>query len=198
MKIKNTFLIFLGLLFFQSFGYAEQKLALAEVKTKKDPFDAELILRRQTLIVRDIEASLGLYRDALGMEVIYDQEINRPHPSEDRTQKLRLIFLKASHSFVGVLGLIDYEYGYSDHPAHQKPVRNEGFTPGNSILIFNTIDLDAKWRSIESKEGIKIISPPKLTTYPSYDGENVIRVKVSKFYDPDGFLVELNQLLDPL
>ena len=48
------------------------------------------------------------------------------------------------------------------------------------------------------EEGIKIISPPKLTTYPSYDGENVIRVKVSKFYDPDGFLVELNQLLDPL
>ena len=148
--------------------------------------------------MRDIEASLGLYRDALGMEVIYDQEINRPHPSEDRTQKLRLIFLKASHSFVGVLGLIDYEYGYPDHPAHQKPVRNEGFTPGNSILIFNTIDLDAKWRSIENKEGIKIISPPKLTTYPSYNGENVIRVKVSKFYDPDGFLVELNQLLDPL
>ena len=108
MKIKNTLLIFLGLLFFQSFGYAEQKLTLAEVKTKKDPFDAELILRRQTLIVRDIEASLALYRDALGMEVIYDQEINRPHPSEDRTQKLRLIFLKASHSFVGVLGLIDY------------------------------------------------------------------------------------------
>jgi len=132
------------------------------------------------------------------MEVIYDQEINRPHPSQDRTQKLRLIFLKATHSFVGVLGLIDYEYGYPDHPAHQKPVRHEGFTPGNSILIFNTTDLDAKWRSIVNKEGIKIISPPKLTKYPSYDGEGVLRVKVSKFYDPDGFLVELNQLLDPL
>tara|TARA_B100000902_G_scaffold391120_1_gene441253 strand:+ start:1038 stop:1634 length:597 start_codon:yes stop_codon:yes gene_type:complete len=198
MKIKNSLLIFLALLFFQSVGYAEQKLTPSEVESKEKPFDAELILRRQTLIVRDIEASLALYRDALGMEVIYDQEINRPHPSQDRTQKLRLIFLKATHSFVGVLGLIDYEYGYPDHPAHQKPVRHEGFTPGNSILIFNTTDLDAKWRSIVNKEGIKIISPPKLTKYPSYDGEGVLRVKVSKFYDPDGFLVELNQLLDPL
>ncbi len=198
MKIKNSLLIFLALLFFQSVGYAEQKLTASEVESKEKPFDAELILRRQTLIVRDIEASLALYRDALGMEVIYDQEINRPHPSQDRTQKLRLIFLKATHSFVGVLGLIDYEYGYPDHPAHQKPVRHEGFTPGNSILIFNTTDLDAKWRSIVNKEGIKIISPPKLTKYPSYDGEGVLRVKVSKFYDPDGFLVELNQLLDPL
>ena len=198
MKIKNSLLIFLALLFFQSVGYAEQKLTPSEVESKEKPFDAELILRRQTLIVRDIEASLALYRDALGMEVIYDQEINRPHPSQDRTQKLRLIFLKATHSFVGVLGLIDYEYGYPDHPAHQKPVRHEGFTPGNSILIFNTTDLDAKWQSIVNKEGIKIISPPKLTKYPSYDGEGVLRVKVSKFYDPDGFLVELNQLLDPL
>ena len=198
MKIKNSLLIFLALLFFQSVGYAEQKLTPSEVESKEKPFDAELILRRQTLIVRDIEASLALYRDALGMEVIYDQEINRPHPSQDRTQKLRLIFLKATHSFVGVLGLIDYEYGYPDHPAHQKPVRHEGFTPGNSILIFNTTDLDTKWRSIVNKEGIKIISPPKLTKYPSYDGEGVLRVKVSKFYDPDGFLVELNQLLDPL
>ena len=196
--MKNSLLIFLALLFFQSVGYAEQKLTPSEVESKEKPFDAELILRRQTLIVRDIEASLALYRDALGMEVIYDQEINRPHPSQDRTQKLRLIFLKATHSFVGVLGLIDYEYGYPDHPAHQKPVRHEGFTPGNSILIFNTTDLDAKWRSIVNKEGIKIISPPKLTKYPSYDGEGVLRVKVSKFYDPDGFLVELNQLLDPL
>ena len=198
MIIENSLLIFLVLLFFQSVGYAEQKLTPSEVESKEKPFDAELILRRQTLIVRDIEASLALYRDALGMEVIYDQEINRPHPSQDRTQKLRLIFLKATHSFVGVLGLIDYEYGYPDHPAHQKPVRHEGFTPGNSILIFNTTDLDAKWRSIVNKEGIKIISPPKLTKYPSYDGEGVLRVKVSKFYDPDGFLVELNQLLDPL
>ncbi|OUX22737.1 MAG: hypothetical protein CBE15_07995 [Euryarchaeota archaeon TMED255] len=198
MKMKKTLLIFLAPLFFQSFADAEQKLGTSEVESKEKPFDAELILRRQTLIVRDIEASLALYRDALGMEVIYDQEINRPHPSQDRTQKLRLIFLKATHSFVGVLGLIDYEYGYPDHPAHQKPVRHEGFTPGNSILIFNTTDLDAKWRSIVNKEGIKIISPPKLTKYPSYDGEGVLRVKVSKFYDPDGFLVELNQLLDPL
>ncbi|GIR82507.1 MAG: hypothetical protein CM15mP84_02550 [Cellvibrionales bacterium] len=67
-----------------------------------------LLLRRTTLIVRDIEASLKLYRDGLGMEVIYDQEINRPHSTEDREQRLRLIFLKASHDYVGVIGLIDY------------------------------------------------------------------------------------------
>ena len=48
-----------------------------------------LLLRRTTLIVRDIEASLALYQSALGMEIIYDEQIARPHASEDREQRLR-------------------------------------------------------------------------------------------------------------
>ena len=145
-----------------------------EKEEASDPIAAAaefpLLLRRTTLIVRDIEASLKLYRDGLGMEVIYDQEINRPHSSEDREQRLRLIFLKASHDYVGVIGLIDYEYGYPDHPAHTKPVRREGFTPGNAVLIFNTDGLEERWPNIENAPGVEIISKPKLTSYPGYGG----------------------------
>lgn len=61
-----------------------------------------LLLRRTTLIVRDLEASLALYQKALGMEIIYDEQIARPHASEDREQRLRLIFMRASHDHVGV------------------------------------------------------------------------------------------------
>lgn len=164
-----------------------------------DPISAAaefpLLLRRTTLIVRDIEASLELYRDGLGMEVIYDEEINRPHSSEDREQKLRLIFLKASHDYVGVIGLIDYEYGYPDHPAHTKPVRREGFTPGNAILLFNTEGLEEKWPTIIGAPGVEVISKPKLTEYPGYGGVGKIRVMVSKFYDADGYILEVNQIL---
>ena len=154
-----------------------------------------LTMRRTTLIVRDIEASLKLYRDGLGMEVIYDEEINRPHSSEDREQRLRLIFLKASHDYVGVIGLIDYEYGYPDHPAHTKPVRREGFTPGNAVLLFNTDSLEDKWPIIENAPGVEVISKPKLTEYPGYGGVGNIRVMVSKFYDADGYILEVNQIL---
>jgi len=157
--------------------------------------DFPLLLRRTTLIVRDIETSLALYRDGLGMEVIYDQEITRPHSIEDREQKLRLIFLKASHDYVGVIGLIDYEYGYPDHPAHSKPVRREGFTPGNAILLFNVEGLETKWPIITSAPGVEIISVPKLTTYPGYGDNGEIRVLVSKFYDADGYILEVNQIL---
>ncbi|MGA0266049.1 MAG: VOC family protein [Lysobacterales bacterium] len=154
-----------------------------------------LLLRRTTLIVRDMEASLALYRDALGMEIIYDEEIHRPHASEDREQRLRLIFLKASHEHVGVVGLVDYEYGYPDHPAHSKPVRREGFVPGNAILLFNTTELEERWPSISGAPGVEVISKPKLTRYPGYNGAGDIQVLVSKFYDADGYLIELNQIL---
>ena len=173
-------------------------LLSSQVSASEDPFDEKLVLRRQTLVVRDIEKSLALYRDAIGMEVIYDQVIKRPLSGSDRQQVLRLIFLKASNQYTGVLGLVDYEYGYPDHPAHTKPIRHEGFTPGNSILVFNSNELSVSWPLIEKSPGVKIITKPKLTTYPGYGGEGIIRVMVSKFYDPDGFLVEMNQLLDSL
>ena len=157
-----------------------------------------LTLRRQTLIVRDIEKSLLLYRDAIGMEIIYDNIIRRPHREEDRQQEIRLVFLKASDDFIGVLGLVDYEYNNSGHPVHTKPVRKEGFTPGNSVLLFNTTELDERWPLIEAVDGVEVIGGPTYTEYPSYDGTGIIRVNVTRFYDADGFLVEFNQPLDPI
>jgi len=171
----------------------------AQVLAADDPIakatDYPLVHRRTTLIVRDINASLALYRDVMGMEVIYDEEINRPRAGSEREQRLRLIFLKASHDYVGVIGLIDYEYGYPDHPAHTKPLRREGFTPGNAILLFNTNDLETQWKAVERTPGVEVISAPKLTLYPGYGDKPDIAVMVSKFYDPDGYIVELNEII---
>ena len=150
-----------------AFTFIITSLLSSQVSASEDPFDEKLVLRRQTLVVRDIEKSLALYRDAIGMEVIYDQVIKRPMSGSDREQVLRLIFLIASNQYTGVLGLVDYEYGYPDHPAHTKPIRHEGFTPGNSILVFNSNELSESWPLIEKSPGVKIITKPKLTKYPS-------------------------------
>jgi len=157
-----------------------------------------LVLRRQTLIVRDIDKSLALYRDAIGMTVIYDNIIKRPHKTEDRQQEIRLVFLKASNDYIGVLGLVDYEYNNPDHPMHSKPVRHEGFTPGNSVVLFNTKELEKRWPLIESAPGVVVIGGPTYTEYPSYDGSSTIRVNVTRFYDADGFLVEYNEPIDQM
>lgn len=160
--------------------------------------DEPLVLRRQTLIVRDVDVSLALYRDAVGMTVIYDQVIRRPHKTEDRVQEIRLVFLKATDDYIGVLGLVDYEYNNPEHPVHNKPVRHEGFTPGNAVVLFNTTRLEAMWPKVASAPGVEVINGPTYTEYPGYDGADVIRVNVSRFYDADGFLVELNQPIDEI
>ncbi len=168
----------------------------ASVPPAPQPGSEPLVLRRQTLIVRDIDRSLALYRDAIGMTVIYDQLIRRAHPTENRPQTNRLVFLKATDDYIGVLGLLEYEYGDKSHPIHSKPVLKEGFTPGHSVVLFNTNNLEAKWPAIRSAPGVEVISEPALREYPAYDGQGTIRVMVTTFYDADGFLVEFNQPLD--
>ncbi|MDB4293034.1 glyoxalase/bleomycin resistance/dioxygenase family protein [Maribacter sp.] len=161
------------------------------------PKDLPLIFRRTTLIVRNVDESLKLYRDAIGMEVIYDNLIKRPHPdAPEREQVLRLIFLKATTQFSGVLGLLEYDY--ESEFKVDKPVRKEGFTPQNIVLLFNSKNQAEQFEKIKKLPNIEIMGEPTLTEYPSYDGKKVTRVMVSKFYDADGFIVEFNKLLDDL
>ena len=181
-------------------GHSQNTEATNTQKKSSDniiqPKAMPLVFRRTTLIVRDIEKSLMLYRDAIGMEVIYDNLIRRPHPEEDREQVLRLVFLKATNSFYGVLGLLEYDYENKNKT--DKPIRREGFTAQNVVLLFNSVNQEEQFKKIKEVPGIEIMGEPTLTEYPSYDGKSVTRVMVSKFYDPDGFIVEFNKLLDNL
>lgn len=153
-----------------------------------------LDLRRTTLVVRDIDASLAFYRDALGMEVIYDQRIRTPRDAdsdEAADRASRLVFLRANDDYVGILGLLQYV-------KPPKVPANQGatpFTPGSVVLLFNAEDLDSTFDKARNVLGVRVLAEPRKTQYPSYDGAGVIRVMVSVLIDPDGFVVELNQLL---
>lgn len=153
--------------------------------------------RRTTLVVRDIDNSLAFYRDALGLEVIYDNLIRTPRTAAtdaEADRSLRLVFLRANDDYVGIVGLLQYR-----KPA--KPAVNQGaepFTPGSSVLLFNAEDLDATFAKARNVAGVRVLDEPTLTTYPSYDGSGTISVNVSVLTDPDGFVVELNQLMEDL
>jgi catechol 2,3-dioxygenase-like lactoylglutathione lyase family enzyme len=156
----------------------------------------DIDLRRTTLIVKDVENSLAFYRDSLGLEVIYDQMIVTPRgASFEKADKVRrLVFLRANDTFVGVLGLLEY----------QKPIKptldlsGRPFDTGTTVLVFNTERLEEKLAKAVDVPGARLIEEPELVTYPSYDGSGGIRVMVSSLSDPDGFTIELNQLLDTL
>ena len=151
-------------------------------------------VRRTTLIVRNIDASLAFYRDALGMEVIYDNAIRTPRSAssdEEAERASRLVFLRANDDFVGIIGLL--QYTKPRRPAlHQG---DEPFSTGSIVLLFNAEDLATTFSRAREVNGVRVIAEPARREYPSYDGEGVIPVMVSVLTDPDGFVIELNQLL---
>ena len=154
-------------------------------------------LRRTTLVVRDIDASLAFYRDALGLEVIYDNLIRTPRDAADddaADRSLRLVFLRANDDYIGIVGLLEYR-------KPRKPAAHQGaepFSTGSIVLLFNSEDLDTTFAKARNVPGVRVLSEPSLTRYPSYDGSGMISVNVSVLTDPDGFVVELNQLLEEL
>jgi catechol 2,3-dioxygenase-like lactoylglutathione lyase family enzyme len=151
-------------------------------------------VRRTTLIVRDVDRSLAFYEGGLGLRKVYDQVIVRPGRPEDPpgTQRsMRLALLRANDDFVGVIGLLEYTAPRLPDPGvdYARP----GL--GEVILVINATDLDQRLARLRTLPGVRVASEPALIEYPAPDGKGTIPVRVSVVYDPDGYFVELNQLL---
>jgi catechol 2,3-dioxygenase-like lactoylglutathione lyase family enzyme len=151
-------------------------------------------VRRTTLIVRNVDRSLAFYRDALGLKLVYDREITRPPRENDppgAERKMRLALLRANDDFVGVIGLLEYT------SPRLPDVPNEAERPGigETILVINAKDLDQRFERVRATPGVRVASEPQLTDYPSPDGKGTIAVRVSAVWDPDGYFIELNQIL---
>jgi catechol 2,3-dioxygenase-like lactoylglutathione lyase family enzyme len=150
-------------------------------------------LRRTSLVVRDIDASLPLYRDGLGMKVIYDQLIGggtNPDGSE-KPATIRLVLLRANDTFIGQLGLMQrLDIGPQPEPVFERAM------PGDAILVFNAKDLDVRWPKIKALPGVRVHTEPNRVEYPGPNG-TTIPVMFSAVFDPDGNFIEINQLLGP-
>ncbi|MCC5825091.1 VOC family protein [Alkalimonas sp.] len=147
-------------------------------------------VRRTTFIVEDVDKSLTLYRDALGLQVIYDQVLASPLP-DGGERKRRLVLLQANDDFIGAIGLLEYMQP-------RKPQRQEQFdepVPGDPIVVINAQDLDKRWGKVVAAADVQVITAPHLVHYPRADGGQ-IAVMMSMIRDADGYWLEINQLLD--
>ena len=151
-------------------------------------------VRRTTLIVRDIENSLKLYRDVIGLKINYDAQVTTSGvalPAGKPGATARLVLLNANDSWVGWIGLMQW---IKPTLGKAKPYpRRMGY--GGVVIVMNTDDVEGRCAAAAKVPGVTMTAPPRMQEYPGRNGAPPIRVKGCNFFDPDGTLIEMNQLL---
>jgi len=149
----------------------------------------ETVVRRTTLVVYDIEASIGFYRDVLGFEKWYDRTSKISESSLPTGKPVgapsRFVIMKGRHPWIGMVGLL--EYGGSE-PA---PGRPERLKAGDAILMVETNELAAIYARMQAAH-TPILRHPKKSLVTGADGKSWTAEFLFAF-DPDGHLLEINQ-----
>jgi catechol 2,3-dioxygenase-like lactoylglutathione lyase family enzyme len=152
--------------------------------------------RRATMMVNRIEPALTIYRDILGMETYYDQEIvvsGQGLPAGEPDSKTRLVILRCNDPFIGMLGILQYLDPPLPAPL-PRPAPNR-VRAGETVYVLHNEDVEAACERLRRVEGLEIVCEPMVSEYPKEDG-SVFRVKGISFFDPNGYFVELNQFIE--
>ena len=151
-------------------------------------------VKRVTLWVRDIEASLTVYRDALGLTVIEDKSLSGASIARMvglSHAALRIVHLAAPDADYGWVGL----YAISDtQPAPMAALpRPDGFPRyGQATLVLTVRALPAIVARLRATSGVQFMTEPteyRKTTPGDATPPGLYREVI--FFDPDGVPVSL-------
>lgn len=151
-------------------------------------------VRRLTILVRDVDASLKLYRDVLGLQVNYDAVIpvsGVALPAGVAGNKTRLVLLNGNDAWVGWIGLMQY----TDPPLADPGPYPTRLPRGGHVIVMNTDDAATRCVAAKAVPGVTFTADVHVSEYPGRNGAPVIRVRGCNFFDPDGTFIELNQIL---
>jgi catechol 2,3-dioxygenase-like lactoylglutathione lyase family enzyme len=151
-------------------------------------------IRRITILVRDIETSLKLYRDVLGLQVNYDEVITVGGvalPAGLPGSKTRLVLLNGNDPWIGWIGLMQY----IDPPLPDPGPYPRRLQRGGHVIVTNTDDVVKRCAMAKALPGVHLTIEPRLTTYPGRNGGSPIKVMGCNLFDPDGTFIELNQIV---
>jgi len=152
--------------------------------------------RRVTMMVNQMEPALAIYRDILGMEVYYDEEIvvsGVGLPAGEPDSKTRLVILQCNDPYIGMLGILQYVDPPLPDP-EPRPVPNR-VRAGEIVFVMHNENVRAAYEKLKTVEGIEMVSEPHISEFPKDDG-GVFRVLGTSFFDPNGYFVELNQFVE--
>ena len=146
-------------------------------------------IARATIFVRDLEESLKLYRDILGLKPWFDNywkgsTINRIMGTDGL--ELRATVLRSGETAFGNIGIYQL---YGEQGAATQPSQHTDTRTGDVAVVFFTTEIDRLTKEIVSA-GYPVVSPPVVLRHRD-DMEEQGREMM--FRDRDGVLVNLVQ-----
>jgi pimeloyl-ACP methyl ester carboxylesterase/catechol 2,3-dioxygenase-like lactoylglutathione lyase family enzyme len=163
---------------------ATSSIAVASTPAAEPP-----VVRRTTLVVHDLDASIRFYRDVLGYTVWLrnDGKVSAESlPSNAAVGAAsRFAIMKGRHPWLGMVGLLQY----GDARAVPPPPASVG--PGDAILMLEVRDLEAIHARMKAA-GTPILRPPRTTEVTGAGGAKWTATFLFA-WDPDGHLLEINQ-----
>ncbi len=148
------------------------------------------LIKRTTLIVRDIEAAAPWYEQVFGMTRVMDTPFTLSGTqlaAGAKGDKTRLVILKCADDLVGMIGLLQWVDPAMPAPA-ELPTRIAFGTP-----IFVVAATDCRATTDRARDaGSRIHSEPRDWTVTGFDGTEQAMVGAS-FFDLDGYFFEVNE-----
>ncbi len=171
---------------------------LAGVLIAQEVSAATSVVRRTTLLVRDLEKSMEFYR-AIGFDVWLDRGGARDPtaggglPLNGKPAYSRIAVMAGKDDAIGMVGLLQY-----DNPplaATREDTGSIGVT--DAVLVVQTEDIKQVHDNLK-RLGARILQPPR-----DYDVRSVDTHKygaIMFLVDPDGHVIEMSQVyrVEPL
>ncbi|MBL8630263.1 MAG: VOC family protein [Rhodospirillaceae bacterium] len=153
---------------------------------------SETYIKRTTFIVEKAERSIAFYRDVLGMTLYYDQPMTvggKIIPAGVPGAKVHLGIMEGNHKDVAKLGLLEWVDPPLEKPA--APYRKR-MGIGDIVIVTETPDMDGVYKRLQAAKDCHIVCPPHDWSVPAPDGKGQVEMTTLSFFDPDGFVVEVN------
>ena len=158
------------------------------------PGAATDLVRRTTLIVHDMDASVRFYRDVLGFELWLENNGKVSNTSLPSSAKLgepsRFVIMKGRHPWVGMIGLLQYGQARTP-PGLRTRTAPKQLRPGDAVLMIESQDLDNIYARMQ-KSGTPIFREPESSEVTGAGGVRWI-ARFLFAWDPDGHMLEINQ-----
>lgn len=150
------------------------------------------VIKRTTLIVRDMTTALRWYTEVLGLTVYYDDEVTlsgEGFAAGNAGDRTRLVILQAEDPEIGMIGLLQW----LEPPLPAPPEIPTRVGYGNPTFVVRSDNVQEAWERAV-KLGTHVHAGPHEWSIRGANGM-VKHFASASLFDPDGHFFELNQLL---